>query len=269
MREKESLSVQREKPDAGISITGAGVRPSKVDETRREFLVKAGLIIGSLAVGVGLPVYCSRFDKKKKPDRPKNNLEIMFDAEPVIETAQVRGIYDKGFSLVFEKLGHSLDPSRVSLQQLKEFKEKRVRWVGFDEVAGKRLVSGAGHFTVIPPGNPRLKSQYFLAGVEPEPEPTAFIRPHKISAEFAGLNGIHELRHLYDFVNGVEPKNPTDEQYFAGEVRAWEAQIAAADLLTDGRFSKGIGDLYSKYGDELIDHVFGGDRDPILQSVRE
>ena len=117
---------------------------------------------------------------------------------------------------------------------------------------------------VIPPGNSRLESQYFIAGMEAEPEPTVLIRPHKISAEFAGLNGIHEIRHLYDFVTGIEPKNPTDEQYFEGEVRAWESQIAAADLLTDGAFSKGIGIMYSKYGDELIDHVFGGDGDPVL-----
>jgi hypothetical protein len=73
--------------------------------------------------------------------------------------------------------------------------------------------------------------------------PQIMIDPHPVSRRWAGVALGHELVHVHDVLEGVEPAEPDEEQWFAGEARAyrWEAQLV--DALTGSTFADQLAEV--------------------------
>ena len=67
-----------------------------------------------------------------------------------------------------------------------------------------------------------------------------YVRAVSITPQWAGLGLFHELSHVYDFQSGAEPREPTDEQYMAGEARAFHLEMALVNALTSGRLAAAL-----------------------------
>lgn len=73
--------------------------------------------------------------------------------------------------------------------------------------------------------------------------PQIMVGPHLVSRRWAGIALGHELVHVHDVLEGIEPPDPDEEQWFAGEARAfrWEAQLV--DALSGGTFGDRVVDV--------------------------
>lgn len=67
-----------------------------------------------------------------------------------------------------------------------------------------------------------------------------YVRPVDMTPDWYGLVGVHELVHLHDFATGKESKNPSRDEYLDGEVRAFSAEVAAAQMITKNQFLRAI-----------------------------
>ena len=61
---------------------------------------------------------------------------------------------------------------------------------------------------------------------------------------FLGL--LHELVHAQDVLKGREARKPTDEQFYQGELRAFEIELEALVIMTKGRFRSVIKEIVVK-----------------------
>ena len=73
--------------------------------------------------------------------------------------------------------------------------------------------------------------------------------------EGAGLFLTHELSHLADRVLKVEPPNPTRAQFLMGELRAYDLELMAADLVSAGRLRRGLDALLDDWQLESLERV--------------
>jgi hypothetical protein len=183
-------------------------------------------------------------------------------AEEIAEA--VRLSYNRGFerlALSLAEQGH--DPSYARLQQVKNFRERWVRWAELDGNIYRALeggYTGGAWITVVPPGHEVLKRMVATLQVESNPTLTVLlVKPEMITERWAGIILVHELSHLMDRLYQVEPMNPTREQFLEGELRAYEAEILAASLLTRGALERQMDMLLAQWRpashEELIDRV--------------
>lgn len=66
------------------------------------------------------------------------------------------------------------------------------------------------------------------------------VRPDRITLEWAALGLMMSLEHLEGGVSGREPKFRTAWQHRAEDVRSYEVEILAADVLAENRFSQAV-----------------------------
>lgn len=58
-----------------------------------------------------------------------------------------------------------------------------------------------------------------------------------ISQPWMGLGCLHETVHAKDILEGKESRDASRQDFLAGEVRAYEMELAALDAFTEGRFT--------------------------------
>jgi len=74
------------------------------------------------------------------------------------------------------------------------------------------------------------------------------IQPAEVSEEWAGIFLLHELVHLFDRKNGIEPLHPDKQQYLAGEARAYEVELLAMNYASKEQYSKVMGEELARLG---------------------
>ena len=94
-----------------------------------------------------------------------------------------------------------------------------------------------GWFVAISPDHPRARQQRQVLQTDwMNSHYGLFVRPERVTHEWAALLAIHELEHIASMVSGREARLQGREPYLAGEVRAYSVEGAAADVVSGGRY---------------------------------
>lgn len=172
---------------------------------------------------------------------------------PFLEEAAVRDIYDKGFELLMA--GVPENPTDVKgkvLRNFQLFRQNEVDWIELTP-EGRYQTLEAGKLTpafmaVLPREFPGVEKRPVLAvSYRPGGPLVLNVKPVPMTPEWAGIFQLHELGHLIDRVKGIEPPNPSAEQYLSGEARAFSVEALGADHMTKGTFSKAVAHVIEQY----------------------
>jgi hypothetical protein len=115
---------------------------------------------------------------------------------------------------------------------------------------------------VVPPGHEVLKRMVATLEVRLESNPplnVLLVKPESVSELWSGIVLSHELSHLMDRVHQTEPNNPTRQQFLEGELRAYEIEQLAANLLSQGALEKQMDRLLARWrpsSHEELAHLF-------------
>jgi hypothetical protein len=82
------------------------------------------------------------------------------------------------------------------------------------------------------------------AGLDP---PHMFIAPERMAIKWAGASFVHELGHIYDLVQELEPASPSVDEWMAGEARAYRREIALVNAITSGALDASLADNTDSY----------------------
>jgi hypothetical protein len=183
------------------------------------------------------------------PQEADSRSPIQTPVEPTPE--EVRSAYNRGYEMILETLADSnQDTTYESLYNLKSFKEKWVRWAELRGNAYYPLEDGyrgTAWLVVVPPGNDYLaKMEATLQVYATESLVVLNIKPERVTSQWAGIFLFHELSHLMDRLYQIEPLNPSREQFLQGELRAYQAELLAANLQSDGNLDRQMDVLISK-----------------------
>jgi hypothetical protein len=193
---------------------------------------------------------CSAIDAA--PRTPTEN-------EPLV--SQVRAAYNRGFDMVEASFLQQAKNSPYSeLEKVITFRREMVRWA---ELRGEKfytLESAPRNsvWLVVPPGHHYVDEMIGALQIYAKPElKTLLIQPEKITDLWAGICLIHEISHLRDYYNGIEPINPTRKQFLECEWRAHQLEFMAANLLSKGDIQKRVDEKLARWQPhshkELID----------------
>lgn len=202
---------------------------------------------------------------------------------PLIDASETRRAIQQGMDFL---LGQVLDypqqgehPEAALLRNLKEFRRHRARWA---ELRGKDIVamestgvqgpaSNTGWMAVVPRDNEIVRTQAHTVLVRREPGGVLLMRilPHALTREWAGLVGVHELEHLENIVTGKEPANATREEFIEGEIRAYGAETAAADVLSKGGFRRGLDAVIDGYDIRSFDKLRDAYGSPVMHLLAQ
>jgi len=166
-----------------------------------------------------------------------------------LEPSELRAFYDSAFEQLKRGLSSRPDDPRFGrLRQLVAFREKDVRWAasGPDRIirAAEEMLAPPAWFVAISPDDPAARTQpgiFLTDWISPSMVATC-IRPDPITAEWAALGLVKGLEHLEAEVSGREPKLRTVWQHHAEDVRSYETEILAANLLSRDRFGQAVRD---------------------------
>ena len=164
-----------------------------------------------------------------------------------LQPLQLRTHYDNAFAHMKLLLSRRPDEPRLQrLRQLAAFRERDVRWAVTGPDRGIRAVeemlAPPAWFVAISPDDPTARTQagiFLTDWINPSMVATC-IRPDPITLEWAALGLFMGLEHLEAEVSGREPKIRPIWQHHAEDVRSYETEILAADLLTQDRFSEAV-----------------------------
>lgn len=157
----------------------------------------------------------------------------------------VRLAYDRGFRQLADALPQQAsDSPLVKVQQVKDFRQRWVRWAALDGRAYRALEGGytnGAWLVVVPPGHDMLAQMVATLQVRLEVDPpltVLLIRPELVSERWAGIFMVHELSHLRDRLYELEPLTPTREEFLQAEMRAYEVELLAASFLSQGEIER-------------------------------
>ena len=162
-----------------------------------------------------------------------------------LQPSVVRAFYDSAFDDLKRVLStHPERPALHRLRQLVAFRESSVRWAasGPDRAirAMEEGIAPPAWFVALSPEDPTTRTQagiFATDWISPSMVATC-IRPDPITREWAALGLIKGLEHLEAEVSGREPKFRPVWQHHAEDVRSYETEIMAANLLTEDRFTQ-------------------------------
>lgn len=146
--------------------------------------------------------------------------------------------------MLFERVATqppSADPANAWLKTLASFYQDHVRWAVLKPDGHVESLEGGarvlGWFVAISPDHPRARQQRRVLQTDwLNSHYGLFVRPERVTHEWAALLAIHEIEHIASMVSGRESRSQGREPYLAGEVRAYSVEGAAADVLSGGRY---------------------------------
>ncbi len=184
-------------------------------------------------------------------------------ATPDIEQ-RVRDRYDQAFLALTQGLPQQTAGTPLErLGIIAEFRRDWVRWAKLDGASYTALESaraGSAWMVVVPPGHPALDAMASTLEVRAESGGRLhilLIKPQMVSQTWAAIFLVHELSHLLDRVTGLEPSEPTREQFLLGELRAYETELVAADFVSQGRISAAIRTLTDRWPSAALEEIPG------------
>ena len=182
-------------------------------------------------------------------------------ANKELVVSEVRSSYDRGFEIIAVALSQQSQNSiYAELEKLKNFRQEMIRWgelrgeVFYARESGPR--KGA-LLVVVPQGHHVINEMISTLQTYATPKFRALlIKPEKITDQWAGIFLVHELSHLMDYCNGIEPDNATRKQFLEGEIRAHRLEFMAANLLSKGAIQKQIDALLIQWQLKSYDELF-------------
>jgi hypothetical protein len=154
-----------------------------------------------------------------------------------IDPPQLREQYEKAFGLLAAKLptvSAKRAPEKKILSQLVEFKKEKVRWAYYEKnqvVVKEDGLASSSFLVAINPLQDGLTEERMTLQID-STGPLLWIVPAKVSPLFGASVLAHELSHLYDRDrNGPEKDR---KELLDGEIRAYDREEAALEILTDG-----------------------------------
>ncbi len=164
--------------------------------------------------------------------------------------ADLRRHYDEAFHLLEQVLAKRSDEPRFArLLELVAFRHEHVRWAESTKDRVIRAIESGpappAWFVAISPEDPTARTQpgmYSTDWISPAMVGTC-IRPDPITSEWAALGLVKGLEHLEAEVSGREPKTRPVWQHHAEDVRSYESEILAADLLSGDQFGRAISEV--------------------------
>lgn len=172
---------------------------------------------------------------------------------------EVQAIYEEGLSFAAERAKVEPTTFRTFLT-LVDFKQKSVGWAkveGEKILAVEKSKNPIGWTIMYAPEDP-----YTLDPAQPVLKmslgnvPGIHIKPFALSKEWAALFYTHELSHLYDGLTGRESSHPDQNAYLDGEVRAYNAEMEVAQLLSQGAYQKILGRYYQQTGEPTLAQLY-------------
>lgn len=164
-----------------------------------------------------------------------------------LQPTELRSLYDAAFDWLELKLSERQADTRfIRLRQLTGFRKESVGWAasGRDRVirATESMSAPPAWLVALSPDDPTAQIQpgmFVTDWINPSMVGTC-IRPDPITKEWAALALVKNLEHLEAEVTGREPKFRPVWQHHAEDVRSYESEILAADLVSDDRFGLAI-----------------------------
>lgn len=167
-------------------------------------------------------------------------------SNPRLESKDLRALYDEGLTLLEVELKRRGEPRFDRLRALLRFRREQVGWAESGPDRGIRaveaMVAPPAWLVAISPADPTARTQpgVFSTDWINDSMVGTCIRPDPITKEWAALGLVKSLEHLEAEVSGREPKRRPIWQHHAEDVRSYESEILAAELLSDDRFSSSV-----------------------------
>jgi hypothetical protein len=165
----------------------------------------------------------------------------------MLNPADLRRCYDEAFRLFEQALTkRASEPRFERLFELVAFRRDNVRWAESAKDGVIRSIESGpappAWFVAISPDDPTARTQpgvYSTDWISPAMVGTC-IRPDPITTAWSALGLVKGLEHLEAEVSGREPKIRPVWQHHAEDVRSYESEILAADVLSSDRFGRAI-----------------------------
>jgi len=183
------------------------------------------------------------------------------DAGPVIhDAAQAQKIHEIGYTKLLAALqktayaeqGTSRDPGRSILNNV--VYENRVQWATLEEDGAfssqssfQTLATSLGWMMIVPHDHWKHEnmSRAYEFSTTNENVPYLMIQPFNVTPEWAAIIDARFRTHLHDRATKIEKsgETPDADSNLLGDVRGYEASMAAADILSCGAYYR------------MLDHV--------------
>lgn len=289
---KELGRRKRQKIDVALNMTRRRFLRLAASGSGLTFILGSGLY--------GLYEYLSREENTENlnkkdinninKEKSETDTDQISENSEFLDPAEVREIYNQGFDMIMNSIPDT-PPEGANffaafLSTVKLFRKNMTRWVELQGDSYIALEDGFKNFAwlcAMPPDSQHTRDMIYTLQLDPKPENNILkIKPAAITKTWAGLGLIHELSHLFDRVLHLESPTSRGEEFFMGELRAFMAELGAANHHTKGKFSLGMGQVLDKYnisgsadlykkihsGDEIIFEKINEHLDPIITEER-
>ena len=176
---------------------------------------------------------------------------------PLVSVEQAKREIETGINNTFTRMLKSdLGSKDTGVDDLNELEQFWSHDVGFATLQGGSITSLSTRrgmpkawIVIIPHGHEFLQTGPAPLYVDVAHDMNLlYVKPIACTQQWYGVAGPHELTHLHDFATGKEPKKPSRQEYIDGEHRAFSAEIVAADINTNGEFSRAISEFAEHSG---------------------
>lgn len=181
----------------------------------------------------------------------------------LLRPEEVRQQYSSALGTLFERVrtqAVSGDMATEWLKALAAFYEGHVRWAVLSPSGTVQSMESGQQvlawFVAISPNHPRARQQRQVLQTDwMNSHYGLFVRPERVTHEWAAILATHELEHLASMASGLETRHQSRDPYLDGEVRAYSVEGVAADVLCEGRYLKALEKVIEENGFTTTDAI--------------
>jgi hypothetical protein len=241
-----SLVAAKEYAPEDITAQTAGSAGNAIKEAQLETLTYLNGMQGK-----ELPADMPDPAPKSAPKRKETEREKLLYGDSL---GRFRKQFDEGFEELCALLPASVPKGNLlnGLKVMQDLK-KNVLWAGIeknDEYITLETGTPCGFMVIVPPGNSLLKQHPNLSIKVDQAGDKTFLQlgPFPMSKPWAAIELMYGLSIIYARLQGIEPMNPTREQYLDAKIIAVENEVLAANVISKGRFLQAVPGLMQKLG---------------------
>jgi hypothetical protein len=214
------------------------------------------------------------------PQALQNSGNYLPTGDSLVTVQKSQESFKRGVGGTFERMyRENIELDKLSSATLRELHSFWQNNVGMATLDGDRIKSLESRknpkawVVIVPPDHPLMSHPHSFRVDTSHDLNLLYIKSVDVTPDWYGLVGVHELVHLHDFATGKESKKPSRDEYLEGEVRAFSAEVAAAQLITDGEFLRAIReqiDFKELEPRKLAEMVLGQDKtwiEPLVATI--
>jgi hypothetical protein len=167
-----------------------------------------------------------------------------------LETNQLVQLYDRALEVLEASTSEAANGiGTAHLRHLLGFRRAEVRWAATDAAGGTKAIqaslTGRAWLVALSPRDPSARTQPSVFSTDwiSTTAVAIRIRPVPFTTEWAALGLVNGLEHLEAAVSGREPPFRVTWQHHAEDVRGYEVELDAADVLSRDRYRRAAVDL--------------------------